>query len=272
MRIAFSLLLALSALSLDEAAFAVAPPAMLPSASAKPAWLGIQMDVAGVGGVLVKHVVRGSPAEVAGFKDGDIVTAVGDAKVNRPEQVSGLVSSHAAGETIAVSVNRAGANVVLRVVLAERPTGDGMLRMDHIGSFAKAWVGTKSIAAAPKTLSELRGKVVLIDFWATWCGPCRFISPKLSALQGRFGAQGFKVVGITTDAPEVAATFAEKSQMKYSIVSDESGETSRAYGVSGIPTLFIVDKKGVIRDVFVGYNDEFDARLESQITALLKEP
>lgn len=257
--------------AISVAATPPSAPVAMPPARRAPAWLGIQMDDASVGGVLVKHVVRNSPAEAGGIKEGDIVTEVGGEKVDRPEQVSALVGARAIGDSISIGVLRAGARREIAVVLRERPSRDGVLRVDPVGAFAKEWVNVKAIGGAPKKLADVRGKVVLVDFWATWCGPCRFISPKLSALQSRFGAQGLKVVGITTDAADVAANFAEKSQMKYAVVADESGDTSRAYGVSGIPTLFIIDKKGVVRDVLVGYDNTFDARLESQITQLLKE-
>ena len=80
------------------------------------------------------------------------------------------------------------------------------------------------------------------------------LAPRLSALKDKFGAQGLTVVGITTDDAEKAAVFAEKHQMRYGIVVDKDGETSRAYGVSALPTMLLVDKKGVVRDVFIGYD------------------
>jgi thiol-disulfide isomerase/thioredoxin len=112
---------------------------------------------------------------------------------------------------------------------------------------------------------------VVVDFWASWCGPCRMLAPRLSALKEKFGAQGLTVVGITTDEAEKAAVFAEKHQMRYGIVVDKDGDTSRAYGVSALPTMLLVDKKGVIRDVFIGYDPSGDARLEASLKTLLAE-
>jgi peroxiredoxin len=98
------------------------------------------------------------------------------------------------------------------------------------------------------------------------------IAPKLSALQARYGAQGLTVVGITTDSADKAALFAERNDMKYGVVVDGEGETSRAYSVSSLPTLFVVDRRGVVRSVEVGYEPSEDARLDQLVRDLLAEP
>lgn len=97
------------------------------------------------------------------------------------------------------------------------------------------------------------------------------LAPRLSALKDKFGAQGLTVVGITTDEAEKAAVFAEKFQMRYPIVIDKDGDTSRAYGITGLPTMLLVDKKGIVRDVFVGYDPTGDARVEATLKTLLAE-
>ena len=236
-------------------------------------WLGVGMDSGTTAeGVLVKHVVRGSPAEKAGVRDGDRLVRVDGRAVSSAAEVTRVVTGHAVGEALAVALVRAGKDVSVKVSLEARPSPDEVMRMDHVGAFAPAWSSVEAVGGAPKTVAALRGRVALLDFWATWCGPCRVLAPKLSALQARYGAQGLTVVGITTDDAEQAATFAERSDMSYGIVVDASAETTRSYGVSALPTLFIVDKRGVVRAVEIGYDPAHDARVEQLVRTLLAEP
>jgi thiol-disulfide isomerase/thioredoxin len=223
-------------------------------------------------GVLVKHVVHGSPAEKAGLKDGDAILTVDGVRVASPEEVTRTVGGHRPGDTIAATISRANAALSLRIPLAPRPSGDEMLRMDRVGLFAPAWVGVEPVGTAPASVAALRGNVVVLDFWATWCGPCRLLAPKLSALQARYGAQGLRVVGLTTDPAESAALFAQRSGMTYPIAIDAKALTSSAYAVSALPTLFVIDKRGVVRDVSIGYQPDKDAQIEALLKELLAEP
>ncbi len=224
-------------------------------------------------GVRVKHVLRGSPAEKAGLREGDVLRAIDGAKVAAPDEVSRIVANHAPGDAVVATVARASQGpLTITITLAGRPSADEMLRMDRVGVFAPAWVGVEPVGDAPPSLASLRGKVVLLDFWATWCGPCRLLAPKLSALQARYGAQGLRVVGITTDDAEKAALFAQRTAMRYSLGVDPKGETSRAYDISALPTLFVIDKRGVVRDVAVGYDEGREAQIEALLAQLLAEP
>jgi thiol-disulfide isomerase/thioredoxin len=263
--------LVLSAVSISaHAAGEAPPPAALPGLPAAP-WLGVQMDAGGDIGVTIEHVVRGSPADKAGMRQGDRIVGVDGTKTTAPGQVTRAVGQHKVGDTISVEVERRGTATTASVVLAQRPSGDEILKMDLVGAPAPAWTNVSALAGAPSSIAQLRGRVVLVDFWASWCGPCRMLAPRLSALKEKLGAQGLTIVGITTDEAEKAAVFAEKHQMRYGIVVDGSGDTSRAYGVSALPTMILVDKKGVVREVFIGFDPSGDARLEASLKALLAE-
>jgi thiol-disulfide isomerase/thioredoxin len=246
-----------------------------PAAAGEHPWLGLAMDkdAAKSTGVRVSHVVRGSPADRAGLREGDRVVRVGTTSVLHAVDVVRTVAQHAVGETLEIGYLRTGtAEQVGRAVLARFPSSDDMMRMDLVGAFAPDWKHVQGVSGAvPSSLAALRGHVVVLDFWATWCGPCRIVMPKLSALQQRYGAQGLRVVGLSTeDAGDVAA-FAQHISVAYPIAVDTQSETTRDYGVSSLPTLVVVDKRGVVRDVSVGYDPGEDAQLEATLRALLGE-
>ena len=118
------------------------------------------------------------------------------------------------------------------------------------------------------SLSALHGKPVLVDFWATWCGPCQLEAPILSRVADRYKDRGLVVVGVNTnDRAGLAATFAVKKQLTYPIVFDPHGQASEAYHVESLPTLVLVGKDGTVRAVRSGLVDE--GSLDAMIAAEL---
>lgn len=249
-----------------------APPRSQPAPAPAMPWLGVSMDNGSDLGVKVEHVVRGSPAERGGVRTGDRIVTVDGTRVTAPQQVSRGVAAHKVGDTVTLGIERTGNAINTSVVLAARPSSDDLVKMHLLNAPAPAWTNVTVLSGAPQSIASLKGKVVLIDFWASWCGPCRMIAPRLSAMRDRLGAQGLSVVGITTDEAEVAAQFIEKHQMKYPSVVDKDGDTSRAYGIGGLPTMVLIDKKGVVRDVFVGFDPTGDQKIELAIKKLIAEP
>lgn len=102
-------------------------------------------------------------------------------------------------------------------------------------------------------LSELRGQPLVLNFWATWCGPCRAEMPELQRLHDRLGPGGLVVLGINQDEPDQAiAAFRQELGVSFPTVIDRRMGVSREYAVNSIPTTFFVDRQGVIRDRFIG--------------------
>ena len=242
-----------------------------------PPWIGVTMDAGSDIGVPVLKVVKGSPADKGGLKAGDRIVSVDGTKVTAPVGVTKAVQAKKVGDVVSVEVERSGASKTQSVTLTARPTGDQILKMDLVGSAAPAFTNVSAMTGAPSQLSTLKGKVIIVDFWASWCGPCRLIAPKLGALKDKFGAQGLSVVGVTTDEQDVAAEAVAKHGMKYSSVIDSKGDTSKAYGVTNLPTMLVIDKKGVVRDVFVGFdsatwsNANGDSKIETLVKSLIAE-
>jgi thiol-disulfide isomerase/thioredoxin len=247
-----------------------APAAKGSPARHAPPWLGVQMGDAG-GGVLVRHVLRGSPAEKAGLRDGDVILTVERAAVAKPTDVSSAVAQRAPGDALALTLRRGGQTIPLTARLEARPSAEETLTRDLVGSAAPAWVDTTPLAGAPASIDALRGKVVVLDFWASFCGPCRYMAPELSALSARYQAQGLAVVGITTDAPEVAASTRESWGMRYGVVTDRNASTHQGYGITALPTIFIIDRRGIVRAVTVGAGRGEVDRLEALVMTLLAE-
>lgn len=256
------------------AALAVAP-GMAAAQAFAPAWLGIGMDnpKSPGEGVLVTKVVSSSPAERAGLKEGDHVVRLDGAPVATPRDVQRAVFGKAAGETVSLTVHRASGDATVKVTLAPRPDPDEQLKLEHVGKFAPTWTGLEAAKGdVPRSVGALRGRVVVIDFWATWCSACRMAAPAFTSWQARYGAQGLTVIGITTDEKETAAVFAARNGLGFAVATDTTAATSRAYDVSALPTTFVVDKRGVVRDVAIGYDPDEQARMESLVRTLLAEP
>lgn len=120
------------------------------------------------------------------------------------------------------------------------------------------------------TLSAQKGKVVLVDFWATWCPPCRAAIPHLIKLHNTYSDQGLVILGISLDQDQSALKkFVQETNIPYPILIGNN-EVAKAYDVQGIPTLVLYDKKGkqVLREV--GFNEANISKLEAKIIELLK--
>ena len=130
----------------------------------------------------------------------------------------------------------------------------------------------KSASGENIRLSEYRGQVVLINFWASWCGPCRQEFPHLDALHQKYEALGFTVFGVNVEQDrDTADKVLRDIPVTFPILFDEQNQVSELYDVTAMPMTVLVDRNGEIRFMHKGYKPGYEAQYEQQIRALVKE-
>jgi peroxiredoxin len=117
------------------------------------------------------------------------------------------------------------------------------------------------------SLADFKGKVVILDFWATWCPPCKREIPDFIQLQSEYGDKGLQIVGIALDQPAKVTAFAKSNGMNYPVLMGTNEVAANYGGVEAIPTTFIIDKAGKIVTKFEGFRTK--EIFESQIKSLL---
>ncbi len=120
-------------------------------------------------------------------------------------------------------------------------------------------------------LKEQRGRVVMVNFWATWCGPCRQEMPQLNRLYEKYKASGFVLLGVNVDDDQrKAAEIAAKLGVTFPVLLDTDKTVSKLYDVSTMPSTVIIDRDGKVRYVHRGYLTGYEDNYEKQIRELLK--
>jgi peroxiredoxin len=261
------------ALSGCVATTVLAPPPPAAPTEERP-WIGIGMaePEAGQEGVVVKRVYRTSPADEAGLVAGDVLRGVEGKPVNHPGEVSSALRKKRPGEVVEVTVERKGNPLQVAVKLEPFPGVEEALRRDRVGAAAPELSGLVAVqGTAPLTLAGLRGKVVVLDFWAAWCAVCRKTAPLLNRWHERLEAQGVVVLGVSSDTFGAASRGVASFGIRYPVAVDQGERAFAAYGATSLPTLYVLDRKGVVRAVEVGFSRENLGRVEKLLVELLDE-
>ena len=130
----------------------------------------------------------------------------------------------------------------------------------------------RSMKGSPVRLSEHLGEVVIINFWATWCGPCRQEMPLLDALYGKYKQAGLVLLSVNIDEKvEPAIEMAQTLRVSYPVLFDARKEVSRAFDVGAMPVTVLVDRAGVVRYVSEGYKPGYEKRYTDKLRELLNE-
>jgi peroxiredoxin len=143
------------------------------------------------------------------------------------------------------------------------------LRALELGDEAPAF-SAPGLTGGTVSLASYRGKVVYLDFWASWCGPCAKSLPALDQLRREFAPGDFQIVAVNLDRnPAVAARFLKQRPVGYPSAIDPKGSLPGAFGVEAMPTSFLIDRDGVVRYVHRGFRDTDVDPLRKQIQKLV---
>lgn len=156
----------------------------------------------------------------------------------------------------------------LALILSALALLAGSVSAQEVGSRAPAFdlVGTPK----PVRLSEMKGQVVYVDFWASWCAPCKQSFPWMNEMQAKYGSRGFTVVGINVDQKrEDADKFLAGTPAKFAVAYDTTGKVAELYQPKGMPTSFLIGADGKVRAVHVGFKDSQREELEREIQSAL---
>jgi thiol-disulfide isomerase/thioredoxin len=139
------------------------------------------------------------------------------------------------------------------------------------GQKAPAVAGARLDGQGQLSLAQLKGKVVYLDFWASWCKPCALSLPALDGFRKEFPSKDFAVLAVNVDHdPALAKAFLSRRPVGYPSLFDPKGDLPVRFGVETMPTSFLIDREGVIRQVHRGFRKEDVPELRSAIQELIR--
>ncbi len=149
------------------------------------------------------------------------------------------------------------------------------LLLTSAGSFAdigKAPAIHLSTTDGELDLAQLEGKVIYLDFWASWCDPCRESFPWMAEMKEKYGSEGLEVVAVNLDKEkELADQFLDTMNVNFVVAFDASGESAEKYKLRGMPGSYLIGREGNIQASHIGFNDKDKTKLEAAIKVLLQQ-
>ena len=216
------------------------------------------------GAVKVQQVFRGTSADQAGLKDGDFILSVNGADLRGRKTLLDTIHAKGVGDMIELRVGRDGKAFRQKMALSPRPEDMRSITQMLVGGPAPALDG-KYYAGDAGTLAQNKGKVVLVDFWATWCGPCRMTLPSLDALYKKYQGKGLEIIGVSAESLEDLKAFQATAKLGYPLFNDIGHITTNQYQAYAFPTLAVIDRQGMIQRIEVG------AHPQAEIEKWIKE-
>jgi thiol-disulfide isomerase/thioredoxin len=257
----------------------MAPAALAAGPDGRTPWMGAKLR-----GNEVVAVLRPSPAAVAGLEVRDRILSVDGATTQRGADVARAVMAGRIDHISVVRIQRGDKLMSLAVFLAARPDrdetpADAPPDDPWMGPSAAPEIQPTPPARAPSAadddiapvdLARYRGEVVVVEFFATWCGACRETMPTLNGWADRYGASGLRVVSVSTEDEGLLRGYRDKVGLHTVVATDPDGALSNKHGVTALPTLVVFDKAGKPRGRYVGGGRNL-AQIESLFRDLMRE-
>lgn len=221
-------------------------------------WLGVMLEPDPNGGARIVEVHKSSPAEKAKVRANETLVGVDKRPIAVVEDAIAEILAHKPGDTIRLRLRAAAPGTSERTVAvtlvappAEEPT-------DKIAL---------AVVAGPKlaSLGALHGKIVVLDFFATWCNPCVREMPHIRQIADELGPKGVVVVGISPEEADVVAGAAKQFSLRHSLVADPDNRIFKRFHVRALPTVIVLDRKGEVRSLGVDSPEELDALLQTML-------
>jgi thiol-disulfide isomerase/thioredoxin len=229
-------------------------------------WLGVILGDGAGEGANVDLVIRNSPAHRAGLEAGDRIIEINGEAVNSPAKLQMVVRTRRPGQTLALRIERAHRSQQVEVVLDAAPSGENLLKAHHVGHRAPDFEFVPTGSTSPVSIETLAGKPIIVEFWATWCTPCRPVARQLGGIARRHG-DAVHVIGLSSESPDVLTRYVNTHKPSYTIAHDPEERAHKAFLVQSYPVAFLLDAQLNVVNVFTGA--DLGPNLEKALGTLL---
>lgn len=220
-----------------------------------PVWLGVQLlpDLSNEPGARVSGVMRNSPTDGIGIRSGDRIVEFEKVKISGAASLQKITNQYRDGDKVEIKFRRITTIRKATITLRSMPDSETIIRQHLVGE--KAPKLSFQSAGKTKTLSSTTGTITVVDFWATWCSPCRETDKQLEKTKELFG-DAISIISLSTESQKTVNSFLKKFPKKGMVVGiDHNEESEKLWHIAAYPTVVLLDQKQNIVSIMFGVNE-----------------